>query len=255
MQRVQRSQPGLPTFPGRETHRLNLSLRRAAVAALVVLAAVLFGGGAAWAAVLVNNLDETELTTGSLAVSPTQHLSQGFKTASGGSPTTLTSIDIRLKAAAAMAAPPTVTVHREAQTGPQLASLTGPTSIAAGTTNVTFTAPPGTLLTPGTTYQVLLQHTVANSIEAATTEANDQDGATGWTIWNNLRVRSGPTGNFTAQALAPHDSCQRHGERHSDPPRAAGEIHGHGAQYGGKAELDRAGNRRRDAHHEIPVPV
>ena len=39
MQRVQRSQPGLPTFPGRETHRLNLSLRRAAVAALVVLAA------------------------------------------------------------------------------------------------------------------------------------------------------------------------------------------------------------------------
>ena len=202
MQRVQRSQPGLPTFPGRETHRLNLSLRRAAVTALVVLAAVLFGGGAAQAAVLVNNLDETELTTGPLAVSPTQHLSQGFKTASGGSPTTLTSIDIRLKAAAAMAAPPTVTVHREAQTGPQLASLTGPTSIAAGTTNVTFTAPPGTLLTPGTTYQVLLQHTVANSIEAATTEANDQDGATGWTIWNNLRVRSGPTGNFTAQALA-----------------------------------------------------
>ena len=202
MQRVQRSQRGLPTFPGRETHRLNLSLRRAAVAALVVLAAVLFGGGAAWAAVLVNNLDETELTTGSLAVSPTQHLSQGFKTASGGSPTTLTSIDIRLKAAAAMAAPPTVTIHRGAETAPQLASLTGPTSIAAGTTNVTFTAPPGTLLTPGMTYQVLLQHTVANSIEAATTESDDQDGATDWTIWNNVRARSGPTGNFTVQALA-----------------------------------------------------
>ena len=49
MQHVHRSQRGLPTFPGRETHRLNLSLRRAAVTALVVLAAVLFGGGAAQA--------------------------------------------------------------------------------------------------------------------------------------------------------------------------------------------------------------
>ena len=108
MQRVQRSQRGLPTFPGRETHRLNLSLRRAAVAALVVLAAVLFGGGAAQAAVLVNNIGQTALDGGDLVVSPRQHLAQGFTT--GSSPVTLTSIEIRLDAAAAMALPPTVTV-------------------------------------------------------------------------------------------------------------------------------------------------
>ena len=56
MQHVHRSQPGLPTSPGRETHRLNLSLRRAAVAALVVLAAVLFGGGAAQAQPMVSTV-------------------------------------------------------------------------------------------------------------------------------------------------------------------------------------------------------
>ena len=56
MQHVHQSQPGLPTFPGRETHRLNLSLRRAAVTALVVLAAVLFGGGAAQAQPMVSTV-------------------------------------------------------------------------------------------------------------------------------------------------------------------------------------------------------
>ena len=56
MQHVHRSQLGLPTSPGRETHRLNLSLRRAAVTALVVLAAVLFGGGAAQAQPMVSTV-------------------------------------------------------------------------------------------------------------------------------------------------------------------------------------------------------
>ena len=202
MQRVQRSQPGLPTFPGRETHRLNLSLRRAAVAALVVLAAVLFGGGAAWAAVLVSNIGQTALDGGDLVVSPRQHLAQGFTT--GSSPVTLTSIEIRLDAAAAMAAPPTVTVHRGTETGPQLASLTGPANIAtAGTTNVTFTAA-SPLLTPATTYFVVLQHTVANSINAKITESDawDSGGATGWSIADAATARPGGTGSFTDQAVA-----------------------------------------------------
>ena len=124
----------------------------AAAVLVVVLAVSLWPAGRSNAAsgVLVSNLDHTGLSLGELQILPGLPPSQSFRT--GGAPGgyRLDSVEV-LFGGGGDASSLTVTLHRGSRTGPVVATLEGPGTIANGE-QVTFVAPAGTVLQPDSVY-------------------------------------------------------------------------------------------------------
>ena len=89
---------------------------------------------------------------------------------------------------------PIVSLYDEAsgEPGSLLASLTGPSSMQSGFN--TFVAPSATVLTPSTTYFVIMEGVGGSAIlKRAGTGNEDTDSATGWTIADSRLTRNQDT--------------------------------------------------------------
>ena len=117
---------------------------------------------------------------------------QEFTTGANTAGYTLASIAIDVRTGGSMR--PIVSLYNEASGAPGsvLASLSGPSSVRGGFN--TFVAPSATVLTPNTTYFVIMEGVGDNAtLERAGTGNEDTDSATGWTIADNRLTRNEDT--------------------------------------------------------------
>ena len=186
---------------GKRTHGPGTRACLALLAATALLA--LAAPAQAQTAVLISNFNQAVATgPNTPVVSTMQQMAQGFTT--GSSPATLTSIDLKFYAQEATTELPSMTLHSGSPTGTQVAILTSSGSLAAAAiATFTFTAPANTTLTLATTYFLVLENTGSVSIVPIPTksDAEESGGATGWSIADVLKYRSGSMGSFTGDFL------------------------------------------------------
>ena len=117
---------------------------------------------------------------------------QGFTTGAHSNGYTLESVEV--VAIAALGSDVSVRVTSGTPGGSIIATLTRPSSVAAGT--LTFTAPSGTTLAASTTYYVVLDTTTTGSIGYTNSDSEDSGGAAGWSIGDSRHFKG--SGNWTA---------------------------------------------------------
>ena len=125
---------------------------------------------------------------------------QGFTT--GASPAGYTLDSIELVAIAALDSRIRVLVRETSPSGTRVASLSNPSSVAAGT--LTFSAPSGSTLAASTTYYVVLENpgTITDgSLGITTSTAEDSGGRPGWSIEDTRRRSSGSTWSSVSNPL------------------------------------------------------
>ena len=185
------------------TNRPAPAARRLAAALALATLAALAAPAQAQTEVLISNFNQAVATgPNTPVVSTSQQMAQGFTT--GSSPATLTSIDLKFYAQEATTELPSMTLHSGSPTGTQVAILTSSGSLAAAAiATFTFTAPANTTLTLATTYFLVLENTGSVSIVPIPTksDAEESGGATGWSIADVLKYRSGSMGSFTGGFL------------------------------------------------------
>ena len=187
-----------------------------------------FAAAPAAAAVLVSTIgqtvgssnfpfsDEVSNAPGSLQGTPTDSyfkaLSQAFTTGSATGGYLLSDIEVRMQIAGTGSAS---SFRRNFQAelwsaaagggpGVKLASLAAPAGVTAGANRVVkFTAPSGTVLSPATTYYLVLYRTDRHEdqLRSPTSTAEDTGGAAGWSIADN--PYEGRTGAIDTALSAP----------------------------------------------------
>ena len=143
---------------------------------------------------LVSNVGQSESDSFGLAAND---LAQSFTTGTNATGYTLNSIELRLSAFVSTVTP-TVTLHSGSATGTEVATLTGPAMLDAGTIkNYTFTpSSTSTALLASTPYWVVAEGDAYWVSTTSTSE--DATPATGWSIANNYESRhASSTGSFT----------------------------------------------------------
>ena len=168
--------------------------QRGRAAALLILALALclggsLPGGTAHADVLVSNIGQTANDSRVLGIY--RELAQGFTTGSNANGYTLTTIEIKFANSNPRAAP-TVTLRAGFPRGDIIATLTGPANVGGGDGIATFNLPTNITVLPGTAYYVRMEGGV-NDTSVALTSGNEEDsgGATGWSIEDDGRSRTG----------------------------------------------------------------
>ena len=154
-------------------------------ASLLLLAGLVTAVPAQAQSVLVSNLAEVETGT---SFSGTSMLhAQGFRT--GGAPTVLSSVTVKLSTRFNNQHLPDMTLHRGSAHSPSIATLTKPSSpINMGTANHTYTAPTNALLSPSTSYYVVLTPVGKSEVSPRFTRSTGEDtAATGWSIKDRRR--------------------------------------------------------------------
>ncbi|MYD93111.1 MAG: hypothetical protein F4Y02_05340, partial [Chloroflexi bacterium] len=149
--------------------RRRCGRRAAAIAAALALAAP------AYAEVLVSNIGQS--ATHNRAFSGLDS-AQVFRTGAGTGGYTLESVEVKFHSASASDL--RVRLHQGTPTGTVVATLTHPSSLAAG--NLTFTAPAGTTLEASTTYVLVLDTTTTGAVSTTNLTGEDPGGAPGWSI-------------------------------------------------------------------------
>ena len=172
------------------------------------LSLLAFAAAPAEADVLVSNIGQTQGVA--IAFSGT-FTSLGFTTGSNSGGYTLESIEVKLDVTGGQSLTDsergTLRAELWSSTGSnpvspnvKLASLTVPSSVTNGITNVTFTAPSNTSLNASTTYHVVVYTTGSLSkLRWRVTSSNNEDsgGAAGWSILDVSRYqsRNSPSGS------------------------------------------------------------
>ena len=180
---VLQSRPGRPTSPW---------------IALLALAALLLAIRVADAQTLVqqtlvSNLSTPEENPFTLGA---EDIAQGFRTGANPDGYTLASIDVVFAHAPTNQ---TAKLLTGLPTAPaEVATLNNPPSLIAGTNE--FTAPVNTLLSPNTTYFVSFQES-AGSVSLSTQVFEDPGKATGWTVADELYLKSGGTWSASSAVL------------------------------------------------------
>ena len=165
------------------------------------LSLLAFAAAPAEADVLVSNIGQTQ--GNAIAFSGT-FTSLGFTTGSNSGGYTLESIEVKLDVTGGQSLTDSErgTLRAElwssigsnpASPNVKLASLTVPSSVTNGTTNVTFTAPSNTSLNASTTYHVVVYTTGSlPKLRWRITSSNNEDsgGAAGWSILNISRYQN-----------------------------------------------------------------
>ena len=120
---------------------------------------------------------------------------QSFRTGANATGYTLTSIELLIKRSAAT--PPTVKLFSVSATGTELATFTGPATLAgSGTANFTFTPASPVILLRSTTYWLVVEG--ATGWKLVVSYAEDGTSATGWSIGDGYGFRAASsTGGFT----------------------------------------------------------
>ena len=177
-----------PSFPG-FLSRLSRTAARLALAALLLAGAGTVAAPAS-ADVLVSNIGKsTTSTTTDLA---DLDAGQRFTTGSHTAGYDLTSVEVKFSST-----PSGLTVTLLSSTLTTVATLSNPATPSSG--NNTFTAPSGTTLSATTDYWLLVE---ASEGSLSTTNSNDEDGATGWSVWNFSATRDDDaTGSFGTSNL------------------------------------------------------
>ena len=136
-----------------------------------------------------------------------------------------------------------VRVHQDTPTGTVVATLTNPSSLAAGA--LTFTAPAETRLVASTAYVVVLDSTTTGGINIAGSGAEDAGGASGWSISDTdfSKLRSG--GSWTAGTTA--FKIRVNGVVANNAPTVANEIPDQAATAGTAFSFQFAANAFADA--------
>ena len=166
--------------------RRPATLRRGAWAALAVVAAAMAFAAPAAAAVLVSNYDQANAL---LAIDLGDwDVATSFTTGSNATGYTLTSVEMDFKVAPDSTV--AVKVLLGSRTGSVHATLTNPSSLAAG--KLTFTAPARTRLAASTTYTVTIA-AASGEVWRTSSTAEDAGGATGWSIADRHFTYSGAT--------------------------------------------------------------
>ena len=166
--------------------RRPATLRRGAWAALAVVAAAMAFAAPAAAAVLVSNYDQANAL---LAIDlGDRDVATSFTTGSNATGYTLTSVEMDFKVAPDSTV--AVKVLLGSRTGSVHATLTNPSSLAAG--KLTFTAPARTRLAASTTYTVTIA-AASGEVWRTSSTAEDAGGATGWSIADRHFTHSGGT--------------------------------------------------------------
>ena len=143
---------------------------------------------------LVSNVGQSESDSFGLAAND---LAQSFTTGTNATGYTLNSIELRLSAFVSTVTP-TVTLYSGSADGTEVATLTGPAMLDAGTIkNYTFTpSSTSTALLASTPYWVVAEGDAYWVSTTSTSE--DATPATGWSIANNYESRhASSTGSFT----------------------------------------------------------
>ena len=143
---------------------------------------------------LVSNVGQSESDSFGLAAND---FAQSFTTGTNATGYTLTSIELRLSAFVSTVTP-TVTLYSGSADGTEVATLTGPAMLDAGTIkNYTFTpSSTSTALLASTPYWVVAEGDAYWVSTTSTSE--DATPATGWSIANNYESRhASSTGSFT----------------------------------------------------------
>ena len=198
-----------PAPPPPPNIRSSLALRLTRLSPLLLLAAALLalavffmpGGQPAQAqdtqsAYLVSNLNQTDATPFTLTHSTTSG-SQGFRTGSNSAGYTLSSIEVNVDTALNAAAAANVraelwSANADGSPNARLETLTVPSTLPAGTN--AFTAPLGTVLTPETTYHLVIYTTASQTIVLAgiNEDTEDSGAAPGWSIADAGYILSSP---------------------------------------------------------------
>ena len=184
---LDRSSPQPPLGP-RGAGRARRLLARAT--ALAIVAALACAAPAA-ADVLVSSIGQT--------ASPAPQdlnnftVSQDFTTGSNANGYALTSVEVGFPAA------PNATVRvrllQGSRSGSVHATLTNPSSLAAG--NLAFTAPAGgTTLAASTTYAVVIDNATTGTVSPTSSTSEDAGGAAGWSIADRWFVVATGTSDF-----------------------------------------------------------
>ena len=210
---------------------------------------------------LVSNVGQSESDSFGLAAND---FAQSFTTGTNPTGYTLTSIELRLSAFVSTVTP-TVKLYSGSADGTEVATLTGPAMLDAGTIkNYTFTpSSTSTALLASTPYWVVAEGDAYWVSTTSTSE--DATPATGWSIANNYESRhASSTGSFTTfTGFAFKNPRQRHywwhhpdehrpdgGQQHGDDGR------GHGVHLrGGRLRLRRHGRRRRAGERDDRDPA
>ena len=174
--------------------------RRALAAALAAAFSLLLAAGAAEAQTeidLVSNLSES--TAG--AIDFESDIAQRFTTGANQTGYKLNRVDLRLRGGTIASLSYSVSIREDSSGSPgnSVGTLTNPT-LVSGDQNAQFTASgTGIDLDPSTRYWVLFDISASNTNGLArTTESDDEDGATGWSIENSARWRDfNTTGSWT----------------------------------------------------------
>ncbi len=134
------------------------------------------------AGVLVSNIGKSvDPSRGHLLRNTTA--AQGFTT--GSSTVTLTSVDVKFSIAPGSDL--RVRVLQDTHTGTEVATLTNPSTLAAG--NLTFTAPAIKVLAANTTYYVVVDSTNTGTLSMTADHGEDTGGEPGWSIENGSYER------------------------------------------------------------------
>ena len=149
---------------------------------------------------LVSNTGQTGGSC-SLALRSTITYTNAFTTGSNSDGYTVTSVDVRVSVSgngaltATHLAEASAALHQRSglNSGTKITDLTRPSSISAGATVVTYTAPAGTHLAASTTYHVVIQGTTQQTasllVQCTTSDDEDSSGASDWSIANIGRQR------------------------------------------------------------------
>ena len=141
----------------------------------------------------VSNFSTSQDGSSNLA---TRDLGQGFRTGANPDGYTLASIDVVFAHAPTNQTAKLLTGLPSAPV--ELATLNNPASLIAGTNE--FTAPVNTLLSPNTTYFVSFQES-AGSVSLSTQVFEDPGKAPGWTVADELYLKSGGTWSASSAVL------------------------------------------------------
>ncbi len=141
---------------------------------------------------LISNIGQTN--NGNVAFTSADS-AQGFTTGAGGY--ALRSVGV--VAIAALGSDVRVRVTSGTPGGSTIATLTNPSSLAAGT--LTFSAPTATTLAASTTYYVVLDNTFSGSIGYTNSTSEDSGGASGWSIEDSRQEKTTTSWSTASGAL------------------------------------------------------